>query len=163
MQVGGAVFGQFIRQQWRMWIETPPPRPHRAPAQEFIRQQWRMWIETAVHRLLPVRRQNSFASNGECGLKRAWRTHMAWSQTNSFASNGECGLKRRNGACHGDRHRQFIRQQWRMWIETGACTVCRPCQGNSFASNGECGLKPVEQNLVAQLDQIHSPAMANVD
>ena len=37
---------KFIRQQWRMWIETamPAPNPYKSP--KFIRQQWRMWIET---------------------------------------------------------------------------------------------------------------------
>ena len=42
-----ALMQKFIRQQWRMWIETPGPR-HTLSAltTEFIRQQWRMWIET---------------------------------------------------------------------------------------------------------------------
>ncbi len=37
---------------------------------------------------------------------------------NSFASNGECGLKHSyywHRVCGGVK---FIRQQWRMWIET---------------------------------------------
>ncbi len=60
---------------------------------EFIRQQWRMWIETCNHWEATLNLVNSFASNGECGLKQASvlvRT-IAW--LNSFASNGECGLK----------------------------------------------------------------------
>ena len=84
---------QFIRQQWRMWIETPNLPIQAAASQEFIRQQWRMWIETRRPLLWPGGRGNSFASNGECGLKHQ----------------------------HGHRGRprgQFIRQQWRMWIET---------------------------------------------
>ncbi len=60
---------------------------------------------------------------------------------NSFASNGECGLKHfdhlHNLACV-----QFIRQQWRMWIETAPHAPVAPSFAlNSFASNGECGLK----------------------
>ena len=60
---------------------------------------------------------NSFASNGECGLKPFCDQVEAFAATNSFASNGECGLKHQHG--HRGRPRgQFIRQQWRMWIET---------------------------------------------
>ena len=39
---------QFIRQQWRMWIETPNPASPNIVDVKFIRQQWRMWIETSV-------------------------------------------------------------------------------------------------------------------
>ena len=39
---------KFIRQQWRMWIETQTDREVCKRADEFIRQQWRMWIETVV-------------------------------------------------------------------------------------------------------------------
>ena len=77
-----------------------------------------MWIETRMgwceHR--PLR--NSFASNGECGLKRPSEPVTPCAFRNSFASNGECGLKLVRS---GDMHTvswQFIRQQWRMWIET---------------------------------------------
>ncbi len=60
---------EFIRQQWRMWIETAPlPQAAARPA-KFIRQQWRMWIETFPAPPLPPCPTNSFASNGECGLK----------------------------------------------------------------------------------------------
>ncbi len=58
---------------------------------------------------------------------------------------------------------QFIRQQWRMWIETIACCAFAQAGGNSFASNGECGLKQEVRLRQETLDQIHSPAMANVD
>ena len=51
------------------------------------------------------------------------RDGEVFAQTNSFASNGECGLKQLglnpvNAACM-----QFIRQQWRMWIETNAVAI----------------------------------------
>ncbi len=85
---------QFIRQQWRMWIETR----HHACAQrlsgKFIRQQWRMWIETSMVMVVCPCAANSFASNGECGLKLAGAQTGFGSRHNSFASNGECGLKR---------------------------------------------------------------------
>ena len=53
--------GEFIRQQWRMWIETPPARPPPPGATQFIRQQWRMWIETvaATGEVSPVARIHS--------------------------------------------------------------------------------------------------------
>ena len=66
---------------------------------------------------------NSFASNGECGLKRfAKTTAPAVKQGNSFASNGECGLKQVDFGDHRLGEREFIRQQWRMWIETSGLT-----------------------------------------
>ena len=37
---------EFIRQQWRMWIETGLIRYLSIAWRKFIRQQWRMWIET---------------------------------------------------------------------------------------------------------------------
>ncbi len=37
---------EFIRQQWRMWIETTLDQDTALQLDEFIRQQWRMWIET---------------------------------------------------------------------------------------------------------------------
>ena len=37
---------------------------------------------------------------------------------NSFASNGECGLKDALAPSGGIPTMKFIRQQWRMWIET---------------------------------------------
>ncbi len=124
-----------------MWIETSGLPEVDAYSRKFIRQQWRMWIETASSSLGQASFTNSFASNGECGLKQPalavtgtrcrqfirqqWRMWIEtkseaspWSfRGNSFASNGECGLKR----CH----LAFFRQHHR----------------NSFASNGECGLK----------------------
>ncbi len=149
-----------------------------------------MWIETGS----PVRRQNralnSFASNGECGLKRHHRQKTWARPMNSFASNGECGLKHAqawsgrcgmwqnsfasNGECglklavddaslFGD-GQQFIRQQWRMWIETSVPWPTCSAKENSFASNGECGLKQCRSWLGRWSGQgIHSPAMANVD
>ncbi len=59
---------------------------------------------------------------------------------------------------------KFIRQQWRMWIETGL-RVNNQGQmiTNSFASNGECGLKHQFLVFGERLCLIHSPAMANVD
>ena len=83
---------------------------------------------------------------------------------------------------------EFIRQQWRMWIETATNMNAVNKKANSFASNGECGLKRPHgryrmsslgkfirqqwrmwietgdvNNPAAQRTQIHSPAMANVD
>ena len=46
---------QFIRQQWRMWIETCDRFVNMYPYGQFIRQQWRMWIET-------IREVRSFSS-----------------------------------------------------------------------------------------------------
>ena len=100
---------QFIRQQWRMWIETR----HHACAQrlsgKFIRQQWRMWIETSMVMVVCPCAANSFASNGECGLKLQHQIspHIARSE--------------------------FIRQQWRMWIETFQ-TRCRRFGGGVIHS-----------------------------
>ena len=61
---------------------------------------------------------------------------------NSFASNGECGLKPAAGTFTVSYMAQFIRQQWRMWIETSYRPHLAMGAVNSFASNGECGLKP---------------------
>ncbi len=59
---------------------------------------------------------------------------------------------------------EFIRQQWRMWIETGMVVVWLRGGCNSFASNGECGLKLNSLQLLPHSSAIiHSPAMANVD
>ncbi len=58
---------------------------------------------------------------------------------NSFASNGECGLKQQVLRVLVAVVGEFIRQQWRMWIETAT------------GSN------------IAATSTIHSPAMANVD
>ncbi len=77
-----------------------------------------MWIETlrTPARLRPG--ENSFASNGECGLKLSAPHPSAQVLTNSFASNGECGLKQIQRLAARGPGREFIRQQWRMWIET---------------------------------------------
>jgi len=59
---------------------------------------------------------------------------------------------------------QFIRQQWRMWIETVKSPSLLMATYNSFASNGECGLKQECENAANEAAHgIHSPAMANVD
>ncbi len=133
---------------------------------EFIRQQWRMWIETETSSSVNPASSNSFASNGECGLKQGSPGAEGWAVAkNSFASNGECGLKLRipagfttasnnsfasNGECGLKldlffqvvaRLPQFIRQQWRMWIETTIGPMVQTWKANSFASNGECELK----------------------
>ena len=109
---------EFIRQQWRMWIETLVTFGQSAYRQEFIRQQWRMWIETFGGQLCRSPTMNSFASNGECGLKHGFYHVRRFVSTNSFASNGECGLKQCQVLPPVLRLAQFIRQQWRMWIET---------------------------------------------
>ena len=85
---------KFIRQQWRMWIETDVGQMAFMAVTQFIRQQWRMWIETMRGAGRGCRLGNSFASNGECGLKP---TIESWIRK---------GMP------------EFIRQQWRMWIET---------------------------------------------
>ncbi len=61
---------------------------------------------------------NSFASNGECGLKRCRSGAWPGRGRNSFASNGECGLKQPQRIGTWQLRGKFIRQQWRMWIET---------------------------------------------
>ncbi len=66
---------EFIRQQWRMWIETSLIHPPWNGKKKFIRQQWRMWIETGVRAQTAHHICNSFASNGECGLKRLRNPH----------------------------------------------------------------------------------------
>ena len=105
-----------------------------------------MWIETVDHFVCGIpKHTNSFASNGECGLKLAWYLQRGYFSRNSFASNGECGLKQQMGAPAGCCTAQFIRQQWRMWIETRPARRKHQLQpSNSFASNGECGLKHSE-------------------
>ena len=86
---------KFIRQQWRMWIETSRATGCQPLALKFIRQQWRMWIETQFE-VLQQNAQEKF-------IRQQWRM---WIETNdvncsgncidnSFASNGECGLKHR--------------------------------------------------------------------
>ena len=85
--------------------------------------------------------ENSFASNGECGLKRMDGTcGTSGADLNSFASNGECGLKLAVLSLHFTIKGEFIRQQWRMWIETIPTT-----------------------DSLGGTRTIHSPAMANVD
>ena len=69
-EVRTLIDAEFIRQQWRMWIETPICRQRPGHGGEFIRQQWRMWIETAALSTSTHFGVNSFASNGECGLKQ---------------------------------------------------------------------------------------------
>ena len=59
---------------------------------------------------------------------------------NSFASNGECGLKPQRRGDAVERPEKFIRQQWRMWIETACISA-----------------------TLSREAAIHSPAMANVD
>ena len=54
-----------------MWIETGDSVLVYRPDVKFIRQQWRMWIETQIHELRFTSSLNSFASNGECGLKQS--------------------------------------------------------------------------------------------
>ena len=163
MDVCAALGLEFIRQQWRMWIETCRIQLHRLREAEFIRQQWRMWIETAG----------------------TWPP-MRWPR-NSFASNGECGLKLGGEWLLNTTLLEFIRQQWRMWIETMSVRAMLTVPSNSFASNGECGLKlsgdwflarslpnsfasngecGLKQSLLMRCccgSVIHSPAMANVD
>ena len=58
---------------------------------------------------------------------------------------------------------KFIRQQWRMWIETDYSVTAATIHPNSFASNGECGLKQAVIASCLAVVGIHSPAMANVD
>jgi len=74
-------------------------------------------------------------------LKPLCVPRWAHSTANSFASNGECGLKRGDAARLDQDAAKFIRQQWRMWIETTRCSQPGNGRKNSFASNGECGLK----------------------
>ena len=147
-----------------MWIETTWLGLTWAMFREFIRQQWRMWIETTMLSSSLRDGGNSFASNGECGLKPRPATSQPRPPSNSFASNGECGLKPTYcWRCCATRQfirqqwrmwietlthlsaspatSQFIRQQWRMWIETRVQTPLPLVRRNSFASNGECGLK----------------------
>ena len=123
-----------------------------------------MWIETGKDRRACNKGRYSFASNGECGLKQGTEHGAGCPRTDSFASNGECGLKpagrkqrRRvgdsfasNGECGLKRLCEkahdlcaggFIRQQWRMWIETMMVNAQAKRNVDSFASNGECGLK----------------------
>ena len=52
-----------------MWIETRGNGMAERMTMQFIRQQWRMWIETPAACGWPLPHPNSFASNGECGLK----------------------------------------------------------------------------------------------
>ena len=54
-----------------MWIETVP-HGCQAGQRRFIRQQWRMWIETPASSHALIDSWPSFASNGECGLKLAF-------------------------------------------------------------------------------------------
>ncbi len=96
---------------------------------------------------------NSFASNGECGLKPEPASPIPVLQQNSFASNGECGLKRQKYRVCGQEPGQFIRQQWRMWIETTGHNQHAGSDGNSFASNGECGLKLVRAGSALRATQ----------
>ena len=94
-----------------------------------------------LHHPAPIQlHKNSFASNGECGLKPAQLARVRGVlQGNSFASNGECGLKPPEVLARLQ-DEEFIRQQWRMWIET----------------------RPMETARAVHR-AIHSPAMANVD
>ena len=79
-----------------MWIETLYTHVKHNRQTEFIRQQWRMWIETAPADGTARMPANSFASNGECGLKQVVAHAGLLDAGNSFASNGECGLKHPN-------------------------------------------------------------------
>ncbi len=55
-----------------MWIETAAFPAMGSNDYQFIRQQWRMWIETFAELFNRVGQcVNSFASNGECGLKQS--------------------------------------------------------------------------------------------
>ena len=169
-------------------LKRSPAMRWQAWCWEFIRQQWRMWIETNPASPCPHDAINSFASNGECGLKHRAVKCQRQVVANSFASNGECGLKHENSPSLMNRPAEFIRQQWRMWIETacatrrvgrincnsfasnGECGLKHTWAGhlalpnvNSFVSNGECGLKRMSAATDTTPARIHSPAMANVD
>ncbi len=157
---------QFIRQQWRMWIETTTTGPDLSGIVNSFASNGECGLKQAILSLDAALAANSFASNGECGLKLQLIFWHCQQRLNSFASNGECGLKppsqkwpvvtrqnsfASNGECGLKLGLQvkrqapavkFIRQQWRMWIETGQPRLSfGRCARNSFASNGECGLK----------------------
>ena len=107
----------FARQQWRAWIETPPPSLPRSPTAD------------------------SPASNGGRGLKHCLRPAPRVLCRDSPASNGGRGLK------HAKRYNKhpgftgFARQQWRAWIETTAYCSTEYTWPDSPASNGGRGLK----------------------
>ena len=148
-----------------MWIETSIRRWANNTTSNSFTSNGECGLKRAIwHHGCPAPCGNSFASNGECGLKPLSSAHAPGVPAgNSFASNGECGLKRRAGGVAALDFQQFIRQQWRMWIETARRANPQAAGLNSFASNGECGLKPQTNAPGAPLCLIHSPAMANVD
>ena len=91
---------QFIRQQWRMWIETLAMRLCTiCSSPKFIRQQWRMWIETAF--------SASVCPSSNQFIRQQWRM---WIETV-------------DGKYANQPSEKFIRQQWRMWIETEMVTI----------------------------------------
>ena len=84
---------QFIRQQWRMWIETSEIQPPPAPQVNSFASNGECGLKLRAKPGQLAVVVNSFASNGECGLKLCLRVDLAHVPCNSFASNGECGLK----------------------------------------------------------------------
>ena len=132
---------EFIRQQWRMWIETGQQQRWQLVWAEFIRQQWRMWIETMCWSACEAFFNNSFASNGECGLKRHLGAVLPLARHKFIRQQWRMWIETGSTASTKQSLPQFIRQQWRMWIETSWHSVPQLQPMNSFASNGECGLK----------------------
>ncbi len=130
---------------------------------QFIRQQWRMWIETSTRLRTTLAGTNSFASNGECGLKRVGRDVGKVFGQKFIRQQWRMWIETSMASCVAGVLREFIRQQWRMWIETPNRHSELRNDPNSFASNGECGLKPKLAALLVAPHLIHSPAMANVD
>ncbi len=109
---------EFIRQQWRMWIKTDKLGMLAWALDNSFASNGECGLKQVQVHLLGKFRENSFASNGECGLKLTSQPRRHQQAANSFASNGECGLKRLGAAAYAQLTDEFIRQQWRMWIET---------------------------------------------
>ena len=100
-----------------------------------------MWIETFGGQGSITEHINSFASNGECGLKHQRKEAGSLDGEEFIRQQWRMWIETQLAGNAGEHsHREFIRQQWRMWIET--------VQGHIAGADSR---------------KIHSPAMANVD
>ena len=124
-----------------MWIETSVTANTYGIVTYFIRQKWRMWIETIKNAPSLKTIWISSARNGGCGLKLPAIQCPTTGGRISSARNGGCGLKHGANLRSANLYGDFIRQKWRMWIETGEAALGKRGHDISSARNGGCGLK----------------------
>ena len=146
-----------------MWIETSASQLATCPASNSFASNGECGLKPRPHNFCRNPSSNSFASNGECGLKPVVPPVPEVPPENSFASNGECGLKLPGVPADDPDWREFIRQQWRMWIETFSTDQCKQNSEKFIRQQWRMWIETDWSSVAARSMLIHSPAMANVD